>query len=168
MKKAKIAVANTKMDIGKPGEYSRDQLDIVKQMIRDAANASMGGMRNIVKRDDKVLIKINTVVPSPPNNGFTTDPRMLEALIELVKEQNPACIQVGERCAQGADTMTAMIGCGIKDVTDRTGVELLPFDNVPFEMCRSRCIKSTGRLALMSFLFQNQSLKPMRILACPR
>jgi uncharacterized protein (DUF362 family) len=59
---------------------------------------------------------------------------MLEALIELVKEQNPSRIQVGERCAQGADTLKAMIGCGIKDVTDRTGVELLPFDNVPFEM----------------------------------
>ena len=134
MSKAKVAIANTKADLGKPGEYTREQLEIVKDMIRDVADKSMGGMQNIVKAGDKVLIKINTVVPSPPNNGFTTDPRMLEALIELVKEQNPGRIQVGERCAQGADTMAAMIGCGIKDVTDRTGVELLPFDDVSFSM----------------------------------
>jgi uncharacterized protein (DUF362 family) len=44
----------------------------------------MGGMHNIVRSGDKVLIKINTVIPVPANAGFTTDPRMLEALIELV------------------------------------------------------------------------------------
>lgn len=132
--KAKVAIANTRADIGKPGEYSRAQLDIVKGMIRDVAEKSMGGMKNIVKAGDKVFIKINTVVPSPPNNGFTTDPRMLEALIELVKEQKPGHVTVGERCAQGVDTMTAMIGCGIKDVTDRQGVELLPLEKGEWEM----------------------------------
>jgi uncharacterized protein (DUF362 family) len=134
MGKSRVAIANSKASLGTPGKYSREHLDIVKGMIRDVADKSMGGMGNIVKKGDKVLIKINTVVPSPPDSGFTTDPRMLEALIELVKEQNPSRIQIGERCANGADTLQAMIGCGIKEVTDRTGVELLPFDNVPFEM----------------------------------
>jgi uncharacterized protein (DUF362 family) len=132
--KEKVAIAHTTSDIGGPGSYSREQLDIVKDMIRQVAEGSMGGMDKIVKEGDKVLIKINTVVPSPPENGFTTDPRVLEALIELIKEQNPSKIQIGERCAQGADTMKAMIECGIKDVADRTGAELVPFDNVPFEM----------------------------------
>jgi uncharacterized protein (DUF362 family) len=59
---------------------------------------------------------------------------MLEALIELVKEQNPARIQIGERCAMGGDTLRAMKVCGIADVADRTGAELCPFDNEPFEM----------------------------------
>ncbi|MDR1538373.1 MAG: DUF362 domain-containing protein [Clostridiales bacterium] len=134
MAKSKVAIANTKLDIGSPGSYSREQLDVVKGMIRDVADGSMGGMKNIVKPNDKVVIKINTVVPSPPDNGFTTDPRMLEALVELVKEQSPSRIQICERCAQGADTMTAMIGCGIRDVAQRTGVELVPFETVPFEM----------------------------------
>jgi drug/metabolite transporter (DMT)-like permease len=35
------------------------------------------------------------------------------AMIELVKEQRPSRIQIGERCAMGADTMQAMITCGI-------------------------------------------------------
>jgi uncharacterized protein (DUF362 family) len=133
-KKTTIGIAHSDADLGKPGEYSREQLDIVKQMIKDIADQTMGGMQNIVKPGQKVLIKINTVIPVPANAGFTTDPRMLEALIELVKEQNPSRIQIGERCAMGADTMTAMKECGIVEVAERTGVELVPFEKVPFDM----------------------------------
>ena len=133
-KRTKVAIAHSDADLGKPGEYSRAQLDLVKQMIRGVADQTMGGMKNIVSRGDKVLIKINTVIPIAPNAGFTTDPRMLEALIELVQEQNPARIQIGERCAMGADTRVAMDECGITEVANRTGAELCPFEHVPFDM----------------------------------
>src|ERR1700761_1553886 len=133
-KPATVGIAHHTGDLGKPAEYSREQLDSVKGMIRQIADSTMGGMRNIVKAGDKVLIKINTVIPVPANAGFTTDPRMLEALIELVKEQNPGRIQIGERCAMGADTMKAMEVCGIVDVAKWTGVELCPFEHVPFDM----------------------------------
>src|SRR6478609_6941794 len=111
-KKTTVAVSHSDADLGKPAEYTREQLDLVKAMIRQVADQTMGGMRNIVHQRDKVLIKINTVIPVPANAGFTTDPRMLEALIELVQEQNPGRIQIGERCAMGADTMKAMEACG--------------------------------------------------------
>jgi uncharacterized protein (DUF362 family) len=133
-KKTKVAVAHSDADLGQPGEYSRAQLDLVKQMIRAIADQTMGGMPNIVSRGDKVLIKINTVIPIAPNAGFTTDPRMLEALIELVQEQNPARIQIGERCAMGADTRAAMDMCGVTDVAQRTGAELCPFEHELFDM----------------------------------
>jgi uncharacterized protein (DUF362 family) len=133
-KKSKIAIAHSDADLGKPGEYSRAQLDLVKSMIRQIADETMGGMKNIVSPGDKVLIKINTVIPIEPNAGFTTDPRMLEALIELVLEQSPARIQIGERCAMGADTRQAMDVCGITEVAKRTGAELCPFEHVPFDM----------------------------------
>jgi uncharacterized protein (DUF362 family) len=134
MKKTRIGIAHSGADLGKPAEYSRAQLDLVKDMIRQVADQTMGGMRHIVKPGSKVLIKINTVIPCPANAGFTTDPRMLEALIELVQEQNPARIQIGERCAMGGDTLNAMQVCGIADVATRTGVELCPFENAPFDM----------------------------------
>jgi uncharacterized protein (DUF362 family) len=133
-KKTTVAVAHSDADLGKPAEYTREQLDLVKAMIRQVADQTMGGMPNIVHQGDKVLIKINTVIPVPANAGFTTDPRMLEALIELVQEQNPGRIQIGERCAMGADTMEAMRVCGIVDVAERTGVELCPFEHVEFDM----------------------------------
>lgn len=133
MAKAKVALTHG-TDLGSPGEYTREQLDNVKAMIKEVVDGSMGGMQNIVKKGQKVLIKINTVVPCPPGNGFTTDPRILEALIELIKEQEPTRIQIGERCANNGDTMTAMIECGIKGVADRTGAELVPFENEPYDM----------------------------------
>src|SRR3954449_1350389 len=133
-KRTTVGIAHTNADIGKPAEYSREQLDVVKQMIRDIADQTMGGMANTIKPGNKVLIKINTVIPVPADAGFTTDPRMLEALIELVKEQNPARIQIGERCAMGGDTMKAMELCGIAEVAQRTGAELCPFEHVPFDM----------------------------------
>ena len=119
-KATKVAVAHTDAALGKPGEYSAEQLARVKNMVRELADGSMGGMQNIVKPGQKVLIKINTVIPSPPNAGFTTDPQLLEALVELVKEQNPARIQIGERSAMGGDTYAAMKTCGI--VGDRKSV----------------------------------------------
>src|SRR5579863_3547750 len=133
-KKSCVAIAHSGAALGQPSECTRDQLEIVKRMIREVAEQTMGGMRQIVTRGDKVLIKINTVVPVPANAGFTTDPRMLEALIELVKEQSPSRILIGERCAMGADTLNAMHVCGIAEVAERTGAELCPFDNVPFDM----------------------------------
>ena len=133
-KRTIVSVAHSDAELGKPGEYTREQLSSVKQMIRQIADDTMGGMHNIVHRGDKVLIKINTVIPVPPNAGFTTDPRMLEALIELVQAQSPAKVQIGERCAMGADTMQAMETCGIVEVARRTGVELCPFEHVPFDM----------------------------------
>ena len=118
-KRTTVGISHTDADIGKPAEYSREQLLVVKQMIRDIADQTMGGMANIVKPGNKVLIKINTVIPVPANAGFTTDPRMLQALIELVKEQNPSRIQIGERCAMGGDTRNAMEVCGIAEVAAR-------------------------------------------------
>ena len=133
-KKTTVGIAHSDADLGKPGQYTREQLNLVKEMIRSVADQTMGGMHKIVKKGDKVLIKINTVIPIDPTEGFTTDPRMLEALIELVQEQEPSRIQIGERCAMGGDTKNAMDVCGITAVAERTGVELCPFDNVPFDM----------------------------------
>jgi uncharacterized protein (DUF362 family) len=133
-KKTTVGIAHSDRDLGKPAEYTRIQLEAVKQMIREIADQTMGGFNNIVGRGDKVLIKINTVIPVEPNAGFTTDPRMLQALIELVQEQQPARIQIGERSALGGDTQRAMEACGIAEVAARTGAELCPFDNVPFDM----------------------------------
>jgi len=41
-------------------QYTREQLDPVKGMIRQIANQTMGGMQNVAKPGDKALLKINT------------------------------------------------------------------------------------------------------------
>ena len=133
-KTTRVAIAHSDQDLGKPGDCAREQFVRVRAMVKQVVDGSVGGMQNIVQRGQTVLIKVNCVVPSPPDAGFTTDPRMLEALVELVKEQNPAKIQLGERSAQGGDTLYAMEVCGIKAVAARTGAELVAFEHVPFDM----------------------------------
>ena len=41
-KKTKIGIAHSDADLGKPGEYSRAQLDLVKGMIRQVADPHDG------------------------------------------------------------------------------------------------------------------------------
>lgn len=43
-KKTTIGIAHSDADLGKPAECSREQLDLVKDMIRDIADQTMGGM----------------------------------------------------------------------------------------------------------------------------
>jgi hypothetical protein len=45
-KKTTISIAHSDADLGKPAEYTRAQLDLVKNMIRQIADDTMGGMRN--------------------------------------------------------------------------------------------------------------------------
>ena len=61
-KTATVGIAHLDADLGKPADYSREQLDLVKAMIRDIADQTMGGMAGIVRKGDRVLIKINTVI----------------------------------------------------------------------------------------------------------
>ena len=51
--KTKVAIAHSDADLGKPADCTREQLDLVKQMIADIAERTMGGMNNIVKKGDK-------------------------------------------------------------------------------------------------------------------
>ena len=49
-KKTTVAIAHSDADLGKPAEYTREQLDLVKAMIRQVADQTMGGMHNIVQQ----------------------------------------------------------------------------------------------------------------------
>ena len=51
-KKSTVAIAHSDADLGKPADCTREQLDLVKGMIRDVADQTMGGMSNIVRRGD--------------------------------------------------------------------------------------------------------------------
>ena len=133
-KKSIVSIAHYDGDLGTPSNYTQEHVERIKDMIRQIADDTKGGMQNIVHESDVVFIKINTVNTSPAENGFTTDPRMLQALIEVVNEQKPKKVQIGERCALGQDTMKCFEVCGIKAVAEKTGAELVALENTEWEM----------------------------------
>ena len=50
--------------------------------VKEAINL-VGGIENFVNPRDKVVIKPNLVLALPSNTGLTTDPRVIQVIIEL-------------------------------------------------------------------------------------
>jgi uncharacterized protein (DUF362 family) len=81
------------------------------------------GAKNLIKQESKVLIKPNYVVAKHPSTGITTDSRIVESLIEFVKDCGVKDITVGEGGV--GDTGKAFNVVGIKEVAARHGVKLI-------------------------------------------
>lgn len=89
---------------------------------------SLGGLDKFVKNGDRVLIKPNVVVPEPPWTGVNTDPRLLEALIELINANNPKKIMVGEHVRWHGPRVFEVSGLG--EAVRRAGGEIIIFDDM--------------------------------------
>lgn len=95
-----------------------------REMVR-AAVEIIGGIEGVVKPGSRVLIK--------PNVGFNrveavTSPEILGAVIELVKEADPADIIVAESAVRGYDTSSNFDRVGVREVARELGVRLIDLD----------------------------------------
>lgn len=77
----------------------------------------------LISTDDRVLIKPNYITPKHPTTGVTTDSRVVDGIIEFVKDCGASEITIGE----GGDPETdlAFDITGIRDVASRQGVKLV-------------------------------------------
>jgi uncharacterized protein (DUF362 family)/NAD-dependent dihydropyrimidine dehydrogenase PreA subunit len=84
------------------------------------------------KRNKTVLIKPNILAQNRPEQHSITHFSVIEALCRILKEEN-CRIQIGESIAfyQKGLTEKAFITSGIKDVSEKYGAELLPFEKEP-------------------------------------
>jgi len=78
---------------------------------------------NLIKPEDKVLIKPNYVSAKHPLTGITTDSRIVESLIKFVKNSGVREVIVGEGGA--GDTERAFDVVEIRSVIKRHGVRLV-------------------------------------------
>jgi uncharacterized protein (DUF362 family) len=78
---------------------------------------------SILRPDDHVLIKPNIVLPKPPSTGVTTDPRVVEGIIEYVKTCGVSKITIAE--GGNPETDKAFAVTGLKDVAKRQHVPLV-------------------------------------------
>jgi uncharacterized protein (DUF362 family) len=81
------------------------------------------GAKDLVKPEDRVLIKPNYVAAKHPSTGVTTDSRVVEGIIEFVKRFKVNDLVVGEGGA--GDTDKAFDVVGIRDVVERQKVRLV-------------------------------------------
>jgi uncharacterized protein (DUF362 family) len=88
----------------------------------------IGGLENIVKPGDNVLLKVNVIAGFPPERAATTHPSVVRAMVEIVKEAggNP---WVGDSSGAYGYTAQSLELSGIKKATEEAGGKLINFES---------------------------------------
>jgi len=83
----------------------------------------------------RILIKPNGARLASPGEGVTTHPMVVEALVDYLLEQRAGEVVIGESCIFGVDSKEAFLMTGLKEVSERKGIELIDLDQTdPIEM----------------------------------
>lgn len=85
----------------------------------------LGGMNRFVKPGETVLIKPNQTVFYSAEEGCTTDPLVVGALIRLAKEAGARRVQVAESSGGFFSSLECMKVTGMAAVAEREGAELI-------------------------------------------
>ena len=101
----------------------------IEHAVRRAVDL-IGGIEAFVKPRDKIVIKPNLTTALPSDTGLTTDPRVVETLIDLCMERNPAEIIIAEGSG-GAETSLAFERCGYLPLVEKYGVKLVDLNRSP-------------------------------------
>ncbi len=114
LEKSIVAIAHT-------SEKHRSS-ERVLEVVREAIDF-LGGMKRFVKAGDTVLLKPNLTVFYSAEEGCTTDPLVVGALIRLAKEAGAKRVIVGESSGEFFDSLQCMAITGVAAVAEREGAE---------------------------------------------
>src|SRR5437868_9076469 len=89
------------------------------------ALSKLGGIEAFVRPADTVLIKPNQTVFYSAEEGCTTDPLVVGALIRLAKGAGAACVQIGESSGGYFSSMDCMEITGMAAIAEREGADLV-------------------------------------------
>ena len=119
-----VAIAHTKEKHRSP--------ERVEALVRETL-AHLGGMSQFVKPAQTVLIKPNQTVFYSAEEGCTTDPLVVGALIRLAREAGAAKVQVAESSGGFFSSLDCMKITGMAAVAEKEGAELIDLgsDAVP-------------------------------------
>src|SRR5918992_521148 len=123
-KAAAVAIAHTKERHRSP--------ERVLALVREAVD-HLGGMTRFVRPGQTVLIKPNLTVYYSAEEGCTTDPLVVGALIQLAREAGAARVQVAESSGELLSSLDCMRVTGMAAVAEKHGAELIDLgsDEVP-------------------------------------
>jgi uncharacterized protein (DUF362 family)/NAD-dependent dihydropyrimidine dehydrogenase PreA subunit len=100
--------------------------------IKGAVASSLGLIRWSSSRGEKVLVKPNMITAKTSEQGVTTDPRIVKALVELLKE-NGAIPSVGDSpgSAYSGRASEVFEKTGMLQVIRESGAEFVQFESFP-------------------------------------
>lgn len=99
----------------------------ISRVVRQAVDLA-GGLEKLIPSGSRVLIKPNLSVALPANTGVTTDPRVVKALIELVREAGAKEIMVGESAVVGFDAGAIFDALKVRSLFEKAGAKVVNLD----------------------------------------
>ena len=106
--------------------YGRKVLEMVRRLFNETAAL------NHLKPDDRVMIKPNLVVSRKNWSGLDTDPRVVEAIVIMLKEAGIRRIIVGDGSGMGYRASKAFEYCGYNNMADHYGLKLVDLERDKF------------------------------------
>ncbi len=105
------------------------QNDCIRIAVEESVRL-IGGIESFVQPQDKVVIKPNLVFGLPPFTGFTTDPPIVEAIIELCQDRDALDVSIAE--GSGCiDTRLAFRTCGYVELAEKYDIKLVDLNESP-------------------------------------
>src|SRR5689334_5727830 len=105
----------------------------------------IGGMSRFVRPGQTVLIKPNQTVYFSAEEGCTTDPYLIGAVIRLAKEAGAGRVQVAESSGGFFDSIKCMEITGVAAMAEKEGAELINLGTAPtrqVEIPKGRLLRS--------------------------
>jgi len=109
----------------------------------EAGFKALGGIEAFIKPGDRVLLKVNAVIASPPILSATTHPELVSALIRLCQKARAAQVIVTDNPIQ--DPATCFNLSGIAKACEEAGARLMlprPSGFAPYSLAAGRLIKN--------------------------
>src|SRR5690242_3748279 len=102
----------------------------VTALVRETIDL-IGGVNRFVKPGQTVLIKPNQTVYYSAEEGCTSDPLVVGALIRLAKEAGAHRVQVAESSGGFFNSITCMEITGVAAIAEKEGAELVDLGTAP-------------------------------------
>jgi len=101
--------------------------DRAKDIIPEALQL-LGGLRNVIKPGDTVLVSPNYCGPAKVNSGTITNPEVVVGVIEAAREAGAGKVVVAESSIVGFDAGEVMAQLGVQRIFEEAGAEVLNLD----------------------------------------
>ncbi|MGI8742843.1 MAG: DUF362 domain-containing protein [Bryobacteraceae bacterium] len=142
---AQAKIARATVAIARTQERYRD-LKTIYAITKEAID-HLGGIAAFVQPGQSVLIKPNQTGAFLADEGMTTDPRLVAALVRLCREAGARRVSIAEGSGMD-DTMVVMRVTGMTAAARAAGAEVISFDDCQYREVEIPQGKAIRRIAL--------------------